>query len=117
VLAWFSGGLNRFMAPITRIALQALDRIGGPRIVLASIPGGAKAVAKAAGVSPGRVSQVLRQNPLPWEWAQLLARLAGCSEWEVYEQLGQRVSAAVTPESNPFRPEGEESHAVDCRDR
>lgn len=84
------------MATITRVALQALDRLGGPRIVLAAIPGGAKAVANAARVSPGRVSQVLRQNPLPWDWAQLLAELVGCSEWEIYEQLGQRVSAAVT---------------------
>ena len=84
------------MAAITRVALKALDRIGGPRIVLAAIPGGSRAVAEAAGVSAGRVSQVLRQDPLPWDWAQLLARLAGCNEWEIYEQLGQRVSAAVT---------------------
>lgn len=74
--------------------------MGGPRIVIAAIPGGSKAIAKAAGVSPGRVSQVLRRNPLPWDWAQLLARLAGCSEWEIYEQLGQRVSAAVTSEAH-----------------
>ena len=84
------------MSPVTRIALQALHRMGGPKTVIAAIPGGSKALAVAAGVSPGRVSQVLRLNPLPWEWAQLLARLIGCSEWEVYEQLGQRVSAAVT---------------------
>lgn len=88
------------MAAVTRIALQALDRMGGPRVVLAAIPGGSKAVASAAGVSAGRVSQVLRQDPLPWEWAQLLARLTGCGEWEIYEQLGQRVSAAVTPEAD-----------------
>ena len=86
------------MAAITRVALRALDQMGGPRIVLAAVPGGARAVAREAGVSPGRVSQVLRQNPLPWDWAQLLARLLGCREWEVYEQLGQRVTAAVIPE-------------------
>lgn len=85
------------MPPVTRIALQALDQMGGPRIVLAAVPGGAKAVAAAAGVSAGRVSQVLRQDPLPPDWAQLLARLIGCSAWEVYEQLGQRVTAVVTP--------------------
>ena len=84
------------MAAITRVALNALHRMGGPRIVLAAVPGGSKAVAEAAGVSVGRVSQVLRQNPLPWEWAQLLAQLVGCSEWELYEQLGQRVSSTVT---------------------
>jgi len=85
------------MTAITRIAIQALDRLGGPRIVVAAIPGGSKAIAQAAGVSAGRVSQVLRQEPLPWDWAQLLAELAGCSEWEIYEQLGQRVSCPVTP--------------------
>ena len=84
------------MATITRIALKALDHLPGPRIVLAAVPGGSKAVASAAGVSVGRVSQVLRQNPLPWEWAQLLARLTSCSEWEIYEQLGQRMPAADT---------------------
>ena len=100
------------MAAITRIALQALENMGGPRVVLASIPGGAKALAEAAGVSSGRVSQVLRQDPLPWDWAQLLARLAGCSEWEVYEQLGQRVSAAVTPDPEPAHPANGDDHAV-----
>jgi len=96
------------MATITRVALRALDHLGGPRIVLAAIPGGAKAVADAAGVSPGRVSQVLRQKPLPWSWAQLLAELVGCSEWEIYEQLGQRVSGAVTSSWHDSRgPEGE----------
>ena len=50
------------MAAITRIALQALARMPGPRVVLAAVPGGSKAVAKAAGVSAGRVSQVLRQH-------------------------------------------------------
>jgi len=70
--------------------MRALERLGGPRIVLAAIPGGIAAVAREAGVSQGRVSQVLRQNPLPQEWARSLAQLASCSEWEVYEQLGQR---------------------------
>jgi len=84
------------MAAVTRIALQALEKMGGPRIVLAAIPGGSRAVAEEAGVSAGRVSQVLRQETLPWDWAQLLARLAGCSEWEVYEQLGQHVSQVDT---------------------
>lgn len=92
----FRGELKQFMAAITRIALEALKQMGGPRIVIAAIPGGSKAIAEAAGVSAGRVSQVLRLNPLPWEWAQLLAGLIGCNEWEVYEQLGQRVSAVVT---------------------
>lgn len=96
------------MAAITRIALQALDQMGGPRIVIAAIPGGSKALAEAAGVSPGRVSQVLRLNPLPWEWAQLLANLIGCNEWEVYEQLGQRVAGSVTAErEDPVKPQGE----------
>jgi hypothetical protein len=95
------------MPAITQIALKALDRMGGPRIVIAAIPGGSKALADAAGVSVGRVSQVLRLNPLPWEWAELLAGLIGCSEWEVYEQLGQRVSAAVTSErEDPSRSRG-----------
>ena len=95
------------MAAITRIALQALDHLGGPRIVVASIPGGSKAIAEAAGVSVGRVSQVLRQEPLPWDWAQLLAGLAGCSEWEIYEQLGQRVSSAVTYARNRVSAKGD----------
>ena len=82
------------MAAITGIALEALDRLAGPRILLAAIPGGARAVARAAGVSPGRVRQVLRSNPLPPDWAKLLADLLGCAVWEVYEQLGQRVSVA-----------------------
>jgi len=100
------------MAAITRVALAALDRLGGPRIVLAAIPGGARAVAVSAGVSPGRVSQVLRQDPLPWDWAQLLASLAGCREWEIYEQLGQRVSAAVTLAPHHSRGPGGESHGA-----
>jgi hypothetical protein len=78
------------MPPITRIALRALENLGGPRVLLAAVPGGVKALAQEAGVSPGRVSQVLRQNPLPVEWASLIADLIGCSTWEVYEQLGQR---------------------------
>lgn len=77
------------MPPVTSIAMRALERLGGPRIVLAAVPGGINSLASEAGVSPGRVSQVLRQNPLPREWAVLLARLIGCSEWEVYQQLGQ----------------------------
>jgi hypothetical protein len=86
------------MAAMTRLALRALEALGGPRIVLAAIPGGIKAVAKTAHVSPGRVSQVLRTNPLPIEWARLLSELADCSEWEIYEQLGQRAP------SSPFGP-------------
>jgi len=78
------------MPPVTRLAIKALERLGGPRIILAAIPGGIKSVAKEAGVSSGRVSQVLRANPLSGDWARLLAQLSGCSEWEVYEQLGQR---------------------------
>lgn len=102
------------MAAITRVALKALDQMGGPRIVLAAIPGGARAVANAAGVSPGRVSQVLRQETLPWEWAQLLARLAGCCEWEIYEQLGQRVSGSVTrTRQAPHGPEEASRVAVE----
>jgi hypothetical protein len=78
------------MPPITRIALMALESMGGPRVILAAVPGGIKALANEAGVSQGRVSQVLRQNPLPPDWAKLVAALIGCSEWEVYQQLGQR---------------------------
>ena len=95
------------MAAITRVAVKALEHLGGPRIVLNAVPGGAKAVAEAAGVSPGRVSQVLRKNPLPWDWAVLLADLAGCQEWEIYEQLGQRVSTVVTASRDSRRgPKG-----------
>lgn len=86
------------MAPVTRVALQALQQLGGPRIVLAAVPGGIKAVSAEAGVSPSRVSQVLRQDPLPREWAQLLAQLIGCGELEVYQQLGQR------PPVSPYGP-------------
>lgn len=78
------------MPPFTRLALRALNSMGGPRIVLAAVPGGIEALAKAAHVGKSRVSQVLRQNPLPPNWAHLIAELANCSEWEVYEQLGQR---------------------------
>ena len=86
------------MAAITRIATKALDNLGGPKIVLAAIPGGIGSLAREGGVSPGRASQILRQNPLRNEWAQLIAHLIGCSEWEVYEQLGQR------PPVSPFGP-------------
>lgn len=86
------------MAPVTRVALKALEQLGGPRIVLAAVPGGAKAVAAAAGVSRSRVSQVLREEPLPREWAQLLAQLIGCSEIEIYQQLGQQ------PPISPYGP-------------
>jgi hypothetical protein len=78
------------MPPITRIALKALDKLGGPRVLLAAVPGGIRALAEHAGVSTGRVSQVLRQDPLPREWAHRVAEMIGCTEWEVYEQLGQR---------------------------
>lgn len=78
------------MPAVTRIALRALDRLGGPRIILAAVPGGIRALAREAEVSEGRVSQVLRHNPLPRRWATLLAQMIGCSEWEVYEQLGQK---------------------------
>lgn len=95
-LKTFSGGLKDLMAAITSIALRALSRLGGPRILLAAVPGGAKAVSAAAGVSTGRVSQVLRQPRLPREWASLFADLLDCAEWEVYAQLGQPVTDAVT---------------------
>src|SRR2546428_5973609 len=84
--------------PLTRLPLRALKRLDPSKIILAAIPGGIRAVAREAGVSTGRVSQVLRQNPLPAAWARLLAGLGGCSEWEVYEQLGQR------PPVSPFGP-------------
>ena len=86
------------MPAFTRISIKALDELGGPRIVLAAIPGGARALAERAGVSQSRVSQILRQDPLPWDWAQMIASLIPCQEWEVYAQLGQTVSSAVTPE-------------------
>lgn len=90
------------MAAITRIATKALDNLGGPKIILAAIPGGISTVAREGGVSPGRVSQILRQNPLRSGWARLLAQLIGCSEWEVYEQLGQR--PPVSPLGPLFDP-------------
>ena len=48
--------------PLTRLALRALQRLEPSKIILAAIPGGIRAVAQEAGVSTGRVSQVLRQN-------------------------------------------------------
>ena len=77
------------MAPVTTIALKALEQLGGPRTVLAAVPGGLKALAAAGGVSPSRVSQVLRQQPLPRDWAELMAQMIGCRTVEVYQQLGQ----------------------------
>ncbi len=85
------------MPAFTRISIKALNELGGPRIILAAIPGGARVLAERAGVSQSRVSQILRQEALPWEWAHLIASLIPCQEWEVYAQLGQSVSAAVTP--------------------
>lgn len=93
-LIWFSNSLNYVMLPISRIALKALENLGGPRVLLAAVPGGVKALAQEAGVSRSRVSQVLRQEPLPREWAALIAEKIGCSEWEVYEQLGQRYQSS-----------------------
>ena len=86
------------MPAITRIALRALEQLSGPRIVISAVPGGIKAIAQQAGVSQSRVSQVLRQVPLPREWASLLAAMIGCSEWDVYEQLGQH------PPVSPYGP-------------
>jgi hypothetical protein len=75
---------------LTRLALRALQRLEPSKIILAAIPGGIRAVAQEAGVTTGRVSQVLRKKALPAKWARRLADLAGCTEREVYEQLGQR---------------------------
>ena len=86
------------MAAITRIALLAIERLSGPRVILSAVPGGVKAVAKAAGVTSGRVSQVLRLDPLPYQWAVLLSELIGCTTWEVYQQLGQK------PQGSPLGP-------------
>jgi hypothetical protein len=83
---------------ITPLALRAIEHLGGPRIVIAAVPGGIRNLARAAGVSPGRVSQVLRQESLPPSWAFLIASLIGCSEREVYLQLGQ------IPPGSPFGP-------------
>ena len=77
------------MAPVTSVALRALAELGGPKIVFAAVPGGQKALAAAGGVSPSRVSQVFRQNPVPRRWAELAAQLIGCGTVEVYQQLGQ----------------------------
>jgi hypothetical protein len=82
------------MPPITRIAIRALENLGGPRVLLAAVPGGIRTLAAEAGVTPGRVSQVLRQDPLPIEYGTLIAQLIGCGTWEVYEQLGQRCPAS-----------------------
>ena len=86
------------MAPVTNVALKALEQLGGPKIVLAAVPGGLKALAAAGGVSSSRVSQVLRKDPLPVEWAELAAQLIGCGTVEVYQQLGQ------TPPVSPLGP-------------
>ena len=94
------------MPAFTSISVRALDGLGGPRIVLAAIPGGARALAEEAGVSQSRVSQVLRERPLPREWAQLIAGLIPCAEWEVYAQLGQGVSEAVTKVENAVTKAG-----------
>ena len=72
---------------VTRIERKALGWLGGPRIILAAIPGGIKELAIAAGVSPSRVSQVLRAPELPQEWAERIANLIGCGPAEVYQQL------------------------------
>ncbi len=90
------------MPPVTTIALKALDHLSGPKIILAAIPGGIRVLAREARVSPGRVSQVLRKDPLPRYWAQLVAQLIGCGEWEVYQQLGQQ--PPVSPLGPLFDP-------------
>jgi hypothetical protein len=90
------------MAPLTTVALKALEQLGGPRIILAAVPGGIKAVAAEAGVSRSRVSQILRQAPLPRQWAQLLAEMIGCTEVEIYQQLGE--SPPVSPYGPLFDP-------------
>jgi hypothetical protein len=97
------------MTPVTSIARRALENLGGPRIVLAAIPGGIRALSREAGVSQGRVSQVLRQHPLPRSWANLIAELIGCSEWEVYEQLGQK------PVGSPLGPLFDELSSPDVQ--
>jgi len=86
------------MAEVTRIALKALEKLGGPRVVLAAIPGGIDRLAREAGVSEGRVSQVLRQERLPRSWAELIAGLTDCTIQEVYLQLGQ------APVGSPLGP-------------
>ena len=91
------------MPPVTRIALKALEMLGGPRVLLAAVPGGIGRLAKAAGVSEGRVSQVLRQEHLPRSWADLIASLSGFTVSEIYVQLGQ------TPVGSPLGPLFDES--------
>lgn len=101
------------MAPITSVALRALERLGGPRIVLAAVPGGIKALAASAGVSPSRVSQVLRKDPLPVEWAELAAQLIGCGTVEVYQQLGQKPPVSPLGPLFDVAPVAEGSGGVD----
>jgi len=78
------------------------------KVILAAVPGGIQAVAREGGVSVGRISQVLKKDPLPQEWARLLAQMVGCSEWDVYQQLGQR--PAGSPYGPLFDVVGEEDH-------
>jgi hypothetical protein len=101
------------MPPLTSIARKALEHLGGPRVVTAAIPGGAKRLAEAAGVSQGRVSQVLRQNPLPRRWADLIAELTGCSVREVYEQLEQEPRGSMFGPLFDSTEEGAGSAKVD----
>ena len=101
------------MAPVTTVALRALEQLGGPRIVLAAIPGGLKALAGSAGVSPSRVSQVLRKDPLPVEWAELAAQLIGCGTVEVYQQLGQKPPVSPLGPLFDVAPGDEGSGGVD----
>ena len=79
---------------VTKIERKALNRLGAVRILLAAVPGGIKALAEAFGVSPSRVSQVLRENPLPREWAEVAAELIGCGPAEVYRQLDRKPLAS-----------------------
>ncbi|WP_419938163.1 hypothetical protein [Candidatus Palauibacter sp.] len=75
---------------MTKIERKALNRLGPARILLAAVPGGIKTLAEAFDVSPSRVSQVLRENPLPTEWAEVAAELIGCGPAEVYRQLDHK---------------------------
>lgn len=77
----------------TRIERKALERLGASRIILAAVPGGIKELAAAAGVSPSRVSQVLREQELPSAWAERIAKLIGCGAAEVYQQLERKPPA------------------------
>lgn len=79
---------------VTEIERKALDRLGSVRILLAAIPGGVKALAAEFGVSPSRVSQVLREDPLPSKWAEVAAELIGCGPAEVYRQLDRKPAAS-----------------------